>query len=135
MRKSLSFSFWSKRCSIRLHLRFAQRSSHIARRGVKLACKPQVQISSPQVNTSTLRQPQGLSVLFRRCGWCELHSAKQNGVRIPNEAVGKLVFQRRVQEYCPSGNTSTLRPASSSSTASGPPSPILGKACTPQRNI
>ena len=80
MRKSLSFSFWSKRCSIRLHLRFAQRSSHIARRGVKLACKPKVQISSPQVNTSTLRQPLRLSVLFRRCGWCELHSAKQNGV-------------------------------------------------------
>ena len=26
-----------------------------------------------------------------------------NPVRIPNEAVGELVLQRRVQEYCPSG--------------------------------
>ena len=42
-----------------------------------------------------------------------------NGVRIPNEATEKLVFRWQVQEYCPCGNTSTLRPIITTSRTGG----------------
>ena len=67
----------------------------------------------PGVRISTLRPkkrrtaPYGCPSLFCRCGWWELHSAKQNGGRIPSEAVGSSLTKGERQEYSPSVKIST----------------------------